>query len=627
MRTFKSFLMAGALLATVAVLWGQGPGTRQARGGQAPPGQDNSGPAPLGAAPGAQGNRNQTPGGQGNQGTPGVTLLPGSVEGHVISTRGEVLRKVTLTLRPNGRGTGTYVTTSAADGSFRFPSVDQGTYALTGERTGYVRETLSSPGGQTRTIEVVAEKNTSGIELKMTPQSVLAGHVFDEDGDPVQSVNIEVWHYTYPRGRRQITQAQNGITNDLGEFRIASLSPGRYFVSATARRGALQALLQGGRGGRAGGRGGRTSAGGGRGGPEEVIEDYVTTYYPNLTEPANAVPLDLVAGSEVRGIDIRLLKARFHRVSGSVIGLPPAADAPDGRAKQKGKAADGTFVTPFTPGVSLTLTARDGGRQVAAEAVYADGSFEFAAVPPGSYYLVAQAPGSAQQRVTARVPVDVSNGDVNNVSVRLQPPLGLSGVLTVEGTQPNIRLGSLRLTFTPLESGPGSQGRNGQAQISDDGTFQATLSADTYIVEAGGLPDGYYLKSVKLAGREMPDATLDLNYGGGQIEAVLAPAAGDITGTVQNSRGEPATSVQVTAVPVSGSLRRDMNKLVTTDANGNFTLHGLPPGEYKIFAWEEVETNAWMDRDYRQPFENQSASAKVDASSTPTVQLKLIERR
>jgi len=33
-----------------------------------------------------------------------------------------------------------------------------------------------------------------------------------------------------------------------------------------------------------------------------------------------------------------------------------------------------------------------------------------------------------------------------------------------------------------------------------------------------------------------------------------------------------------------------------------------------------------MDRDYRQPFENSSVSAKVDESTTPTVQLKLIER-
>ena len=516
---------------------------------------------------------------------------------------------MTLTLRPNGRGGGSYSATSASDGSFRFPAVDQGTYSLSGERTGYVRETLSSPGGQTVAIEVTSEKNTSGIQLKMMPQSVIAGHVFDEDGDPVQSVNVEVWRYTYPRGRKQLTQTQNGTTNDLGEFRIPNLAPGRYFVSATPRRSQpVQAVLDTFRGGR----GGRAALGG-PGRAAEPIEEYVTTFFPNLTDATGASPLNLVAGSEVRGIEIRLRKSRFYRIGGTVSGLPAALPEPD-NSKGKGKGKAGS-------GVVLTLTPRSGGnRQAGAAPVGADGTFEFAAVPPGSYYIVAQVP---QQAMTSRLPVDIGSGDLNNVAVRLQPPIAVTGKLTVESTQPNVRLSSIRLAFNPAEVGPG---RNGQAQLNEDGTFQATLNVDAYLVEAGGMPDGYYLKSVKLAGREMPDAMLDLNYGGGQVEVVLAPAAGDVTGVVQNSHGDPASSVQVTAVPASGSLRRDMNKLVTTDAMGNFTLHGLPPGEYKIFAWEDVETNAWMDRDYRQPFETSSVTARVDASTTPTVQLKLIER-
>jgi hypothetical protein len=84
--------------------------------------------------------------------------------------------------------------------------------------------------------------------------------------------------------------------------------------------------------------------------------------------------------------------------------------------------------------------------------------------------------------------------------------------------------------------------------------------------------------------------------------------------------------VQVTVVPTVRSLRKDMNKLVTTDLNGNFTLHGLPPGDYKVFAWEEVDTNAWMDVDFRQPFENAGVAVKVDENTTPTVMLRLIER-
>src|SRR6185436_13885484 len=253
------------------------------------------------------------------------------------------------------------------------------------------RETLSSPGGQTKSIEVVSEKATTGIELKLTPQSVIAGHVFDEDGDPLQSVNVEVWRYTYPRGRKQLTQAQNGSTNDLGEFRIANLSPGRYYVSATSRRDTpVQALLDAGRGGR-GGRAGRF--GGGRGGPSEVIEDYVTTYFPNLMEPNGASPLDLVAGGEMRGIDIRLRKTRFHRVAGSVIGLPAAVSAAADAAQAKGKGKQGKAIDflPGGGGVILALTPRSGGgRQIAAAGMNAaDGTFEFPAVPPGSYYIVA----------------------------------------------------------------------------------------------------------------------------------------------------------------------------------------------------------------------------------------------
>ena len=324
--------------------------------------------------------------------------------------------------------------------------------------------------------------------------------------------------------------------------------------------------------------------------------------------------MDLVAGSELRGIEIRLRKSRFYRLAGTVSGLPAAPATNSDSFKGKGKAKGGS-------GVTLTLTPRNGGnRQTGAAQVNTDGTFEFDAVPPGSYYIVAQVP---QQAMTVRLPVDIGSGDLNNVAVRLQPPVAVTGKLMIDSTQPNVRLGSIRLAFTPAEPGPG---RNAQAQASDDGTFQASLNVDAYLVEPGGMPDGYYLKSVKLAGREMPDAMLDLNYGGGQVEVVLAPAAGDLTGIVQNSHGDPAASVQVTAVPASGSLRRDMNKLVTTDAMGNFTLHGLPPGDYKIFAWEQVETNAWMDRDYRQPYETSSVTAKVDASTTPTVQLKLIER-
>jgi hypothetical protein len=479
---------------------------------------------------------------------------------------------------------------------------------------------------------VVSNQAASGIQFKLIPQSVILGHVYDEDGDPVLGVNLQVWRYSYPRGTRQLTQVQNGTSNDIGEFRIINLPPGRYYLSATNPR---RLQLQGGRG-----RGGqaaqqRGGRGGGRGGPapsqQQGIEDYVTTYYPNAIEIGGATPLDLTAGSEMRGIDVRLLKARFFKISGTVSGVPAsAAPAPVDDSKNRGKGkqfAGGRGASA----VVLSLVPRNasgGGRAGQFGGVMMDpntGSFEFPAVPTGAYYVVAQSQSPAQQRMTARVSLDVGNGDVVGLPVRLALPLVLKGSVTVEGTQPSVSYTSMRLTLTSSQPGQGG-GQNGQAQVNADGTFQAQVDPDSYSLDVSGIPSGYYLKAAKLSGRDMPDGVLDLNIGGGPLDLVLASDAGSIAGQVQNNRNEGASSVTVTVVPASGSLRRDLYKKTSTDANGAFTFSGLPPGDYRLYAWEEVETNAWMDREFRQPFENRAGSVKVDQSVTPNVTLRLIER-
>src|SRR6185503_1926865 len=89
----------------------------------------------------------------------------------------------------------------------------------------------------------------SAIQLKLTPQGVIIGRVYDQDGDPVENAQVQVMRYTYPRGGRQLSTVGTGSTNDLGEYRVAGLAPGRYYVSATGR-GGLVSILNGGGGAR-----------------------------------------------------------------------------------------------------------------------------------------------------------------------------------------------------------------------------------------------------------------------------------------------------------------------------------------------------------------------------------------
>src|SRR5207249_5473792 len=91
-----------------------------------------------------------------------------------------------------------------------------------------------------------------------------------------------------------------GSTNDLGEYRIFGLAPGRYYVSATYRGGMMMEMAV------------DRSAG------QQPEEDYVPTYYPGTTDAASAATVEATPGAQVRGIDFTLSKTRTVRIKGRV---------------------------------------------------------------------------------------------------------------------------------------------------------------------------------------------------------------------------------------------------------------------------------------------------------------------
>ena len=109
------------------------------------------------------------------------------------------------------------------------------------------------------------------------------------------------------------------------------------------------------------------------------------------------------------------------------------------------------------------------------------------------------------------------------------------------------------------------------------------------------------------------------------MELVIAPTSGVLAGSVNNSKGSPAIGVKVTVVPASDATRRDLFVSQNTDANGNFAFKSLPPGRYRLYAWDQMESNAWMSREFRMPFESSAGSADLADNGTTNVMLNLIE--
>jgi hypothetical protein len=51
---------------------------------------------------------------------------------------------------------------------------------------------------------------------------------------------------------------------------------------------------------------------------------------------------------------------------------------------------------------------------------------------------------------------------------------------------------------------------------------------------------------------------------------------------------------------------------------------GLPPGDYKLFAWEELEGESFKDPDFLKTFESRGKPVRVREREQQAVQLELI---
>jgi hypothetical protein len=54
------------------------------------------------------------------------------------------------------------------------------------------------------------------------------------------------------------------------------------------------------------------------------------------------------------------------------------------------------------------------------------------------------------------------------------------------------------------------------------------------------------------------------------------------------------------------------------------TLRGIPPGDYKLFAWESNELNAYLNADYLQNYDAAGLPLRVVAGQNAAVQVRLI---
>jgi hypothetical protein len=481
---------------------------------------------------------------------PPVPAEKASISGVVSGTDGKLLRRATvhiasqISLRPDGaiateatapdRGTET-----DAEGHFTFDDIAPGGYLLDAQRAGYLTKA--------QMVKITSGQRITDLVIKMIPQGIIAGRVVDDEGEILPGATVNISMYSPPAGCTACVVpggSGTGTTDADGAFSIGGLNPGRYLVSVIAPAKMSPAV---------------TPASPDARQDDARQEIYVTTYYPDAMDRADATPVELAAGAQVRTLELKLQKTVVFKLSGKVV-----------------NAASGDLAVPDR----LTLI-RQGSRPPGLSARYvgvsAGGEFSFDGVLPGNYFLEAKSNVDAEDRpaLVAWQPISVGNNDLDRVVVEMKPAMELRGKVAVEGSP----LSSWpQITLTPTD------GLNylDSPMVDSDGQFRVTgMEPAVYNVIVGFMPPPLYVKSMRFNGRDV-DGPIDLGASSAaSLELVVSRGTATMSGVVSDSNGPVGRGIFVFAIRETLPFR-----VAVTDEKGQFSFEGLPTGQYYVVAMD-----------------------------------------
>lgn len=307
------------------------------------------------------------------------------------------------------------MTVADADGHFTFTNVDPGSYGVSADRAGFAPVTAA--GQPPLILTIAAGSSRDDIVLTLQRGGAIAGRVVDAGGEPVPGLRVMAFRQASPPPRpipnaqvpRLVMASAGGQSNDIGEFRVASLPPGEYYLQAAPTPMGPMAS----------------------GGPTGGASIVVPTFFPSVIDSAAAQKIAVQSGQTAGDIVIQMQTTAGYGISGVV-------------TDESGQPVANALVQVMTRPSPTTLVrppqARTDSRGLFTLTGVANGTYTLIAVPPrvtqstgagatfaGSYASVSSGFVSSETRngVTTqftesdgtKIAVTVNSGDVDGVQL------------------------------------------------------------------------------------------------------------------------------------------------------------------------------------------------------------------
>lgn len=502
--------------------------------------------------------------------------------------------QVTLTYKfPNEPPGLSHVLYTDDAGRVSFKDLPEGNYVLAIDRKGYVP--LSLPDRVW-----IDSGQKQAFQISLNPMAVVAGKVLYQNGDPFPGAEISLWSVVYALDRPKTLMRVTGRgslyapTDDRGEFRLIAVPPGEYYLQIDTVPDRRQV------------------------GPDDLPR---IIYYPGVTDLASATPL-VVRGQDAYLAETRLPRPKTFKITGTLtnpVGNPPLPNndvfpalfyfgSADPNALQDVVEVD--HIASANPNESL---------------------FKIEGIVPGSYFLYSTFV-ALTGTLTNRTTVTVEDRDVEGLRIALKRNVAINARVRVTGDASTIRSETLRLSLVTKDRLPRIMRSGiGTMFVPDARTgefvFSGLVEGVRYGIRVEGLPPDAYVADIRQGSRSpYSEGFFIAKASEGSVEIEIGTRGGTIQGVVRDALNQPVAQAGVTLVPDFAHRGNSLlYKRTTTNAEGQFGLRGIPPGEYQILAWTAAPpAGAEEDPTFIAPFLGRSTSIRISAGATTPSQLRVI---
>jgi len=483
--------------------------------------------------------------------------------------------------------------TSDAQGRFVFENVPFGRYNVHATRAGYFTypQGWELPG--VVAFVTLDSQRAQQLTIDLIPGAVITGRITDPEGRPLEGVKVNASKLQYDEGRPGFNAGSVPVTtNDQGEYRMFWLSPGEYYVRAEYT------------------------------GPRSNLSR--KSYYPGTLDSRIAATLNVRGGESFDGISFAIPSGSSIHISGQVVHDREGPASGSVRTfyllPRDGRPAE-IYPLEFTNTVSTQNSQST-----------SDFALDIRGVEPGTYDLAPFYIDRTGFYHSGRTRVEVGTESIENLSVVVSPNTDVAGRFVLEGGTPFRNWSALGLQLRAKEPAIPLMSRSGLAMIAADGTFviRQVPEAEYQIylgASLGSIPSDLYISGIRQGGLDIRnEGIVDVRPSMNPIEVTLGFGAGTVRGIVEAPGGVTPKRADVVLVP---QISRRGNVMfydrTTVDDKGQFTFEGVAPGEYKVFAFEQLLDTAERNPAFIAHYETLGQPVVVSSRSTTEIRTRLLQ--